>query len=98
VAGAAVMGLLAWALGQSPTLALWATAAGTTGMLADSLLGATFQARYRCDGCAADTETPYHCEHRNTTLVGGLRWMTNDTVNGLGSGLGASCMLLRLLP
>lgn len=43
-----------------PFLTLAALAGGTIGMLLDSVLGATVQARYRCPACHAVTEERYH--------------------------------------
>ena len=62
---------------------------GFAGCLADSFLGATLQARYRCPACGAAGETPRPCCGRAPDLAGGLRWMTNDTVNLLATMVGA---------
>jgi len=67
---------------------------GFAGCLADSLLGATLQARYRCPGCGAAGETPRPCCGRPAALAGGLRWMTNDTVNLLATLAGAGVAVL----
>ncbi|MBD2846025.1 DUF92 domain-containing protein [Paenibacillus sp. IB182496] len=75
-----------------------AAAAGFFGCFADSLLGATVQAMYRCRVCEAQTERVVHCA-RPTAKTRGWRWVTNDAVNfiaaaaagllalGLGYGL-----------
>lgn len=63
-------------------------AAGIIGMAADSLVGATLQARYRCTICGASTERRAHCDHP-TELSGGYRWITNDVVNVICSLMGA---------
>ncbi len=51
--------------------------AGITGSLADSLLGATLQARYQNGSTGEISEYP----DENAHLASGLRWMTNNTVN-----------------
>lgn len=57
------------------------TGCGFAGSLVDSLLGATVQAQYRCPACGVSTEAPVHACGTPTTLVRGLRWITNDVVN-----------------
>lgn len=58
------------------------TAAGLTGSLVDSLLGATIQAQYRCLSCKKVTEKKSHCGI-GTTRISGFEWMDNDRVNVL---------------
>ena len=67
-----------------------ALVAGLAGSFADSLLGATVQARYRCPACEADTERPVHRCGSPTVLVGGWRWFDNDLVNLAASCCGAA--------
>ncbi|MGB1274986.1 MAG: DUF92 domain-containing protein [Nannocystaceae bacterium] len=66
-------------------------AAGVGGSLVDSILGCTWQARYRVLATGASSEAASTNGQPNT-LVRGWRWMTNDTVNLLctaaGAGLG----------
>jgi uncharacterized protein (TIGR00297 family) len=66
-------------------------AAGTGGMLVDSLLGAALQARYTCPVCGMITEQPRgeRCHEEAVELVRGVRWLDNDTVNLAGSLAGA---------
>lgn len=67
----------------------WAVAvAGVAGMLVDSLLGATLQARFACANCGRVTEQPGPC-HEPLRLVRGWRWLDNDAVNLVGSLAGA---------
>lgn len=68
---------------------LWVvTLSGITGMLADSVLGATLQARFACPVCKRVTERPGNC-HGPLQHVRGWRWLDNDTVNAFGSLAGA---------
>jgi uncharacterized protein (TIGR00297 family) len=64
-------------------------AGGVLGALADSLAGATMQARRRCASCDARTERAIHSCGAHTVHVGGAVWMTNDAVNFLCSVVGA---------
>ena len=64
-------------------------AGGVLGALADSLAGATMQARRRCASCDARTERAIHSCGAHTVHVGGAAWMTNDAVNFLCSVVGA---------
>ncbi len=89
-AGAAFIAAVAALLGMvRPGWAALAGAGGFAACLADSLLGATLQARYRCATCGTVCETPRPCCGRIPALAGGLRWMTNDTVNLLATAAGA---------
>ncbi len=54
--------------------------AGMAGMLVDSALGATVQASYACPECGKRTEVETHCGVQ-TSLAGGVPWMSNDSVN-----------------
>lgn len=90
VTGAGLLAALGWGLGIPGPAAALAAVTGTVGMVADSLLGATVQAVYRCARCDADTETPEHRCGAAATLVRGRRWVTNDTVNLAATGIGAA--------
>ena len=65
-------------------------AGGVLGALADSLAGATVQARRLCASCDARTERAIHSCGAHTVHVGGAAWMTNDAVNLLCSVVGAA--------
>ena len=95
VAGSALVAALAalgagrgWAPGSEERL-LWGTlAAGVAGATADSLLGATVQAAYRCPRCGKPTERRVHGCGTRTVLVRGHPAITNDTVNGAATAIG----------
>ena len=71
-----------------------AFAGGVLGALADSLAGATVQARRRCASCDAFTERAVHSCGARTVHAGGASWVSNDAVNFLCSVVGASSALL----
>jgi len=87
LAGAAGASLIALSgqplVGAAETLAT-AAALGCGGMILDSLLGATLQARYRCKVCAALTEQASCCD-MPTQHIGGLRAIDNNAVNALST-------------
>jgi uncharacterized protein (TIGR00297 family) len=88
IAGALFIAVLA-------TLANWPVAfaaialGGIAGALADSLLGATLQARRWCDLCAKGTERLIHNCGTTTRAAGGLAGFDNDWVNAVCSSVGA---------
>ncbi len=59
-------------------------AVGLSGVVLDSLLGATLQAKYRCERCGKIVETPRHCQ-TSARLTSGLRWLDNNGVNLLST-------------
>lgn len=61
---------------------------GLSGMLADSLLGATLQGIYRCPRCGRETERKTHCDGPSD-LLRGWPWLNNDWVNLAGTSVGA---------
>lgn len=77
---------LAWLIGV-------AGLSGLAGAFADSLLGATVQAMYRCNVCSAETERRTHCGHSAAPLRG-WTWMTNDAVNMLSSILAGAVAVI----
>ena len=92
-AGGLLIGLVV-ACGE-PTLSGAARAAllgllcGVGGSLADSLLGASLQAAYRCPACAVATEGARHGCGANTQLTRGFAWFDNDLVNLAATLIGA---------
>jgi uncharacterized protein (TIGR00297 family) len=92
-AGGALAVGLAWSLaGGRERLRSWrlVVTAGVIGSLVDSLLGATVQALYWCDVCAAPTEQPAHPRcGRPAHRVRGSSWVDNDVVNGLATLCGS---------
>jgi len=75
-------------------------AAGVLGMLADSVLGATVQGKYRCPGCGAQFEHRKSVCHEPVRLIRGWRWLDNDGVNFAATLVGAAGAALgtRSLP
>lgn len=63
---------------------------GFGGMLIDTILGAYFQAEYRCLHCSLIIEKPSHCG-RKAILIKGVNWLRNDAVNFL------SCLIAVIL-
>ncbi|MDB5035873.1 MAG: rane protein [Chlorobi bacterium] len=80
VAGAASVAASAAWWSDDPLRTILPVVAGTAGMLADSLLGATLQAGYRCRRCGMRTERSIHCGDPAEPVTG-FRWMNNDLVN-----------------
>jgi len=82
------------------TLANWPVAlaavalGGVTGALADSVLGATLQARRWCELCAQYTERLVHSCGALSRRASGLEGLDNDAVNAVCSGVGALVALL----
>lgn len=68
-------------------------AAGLTGAMVDSLLGATLQAQYVCEICGEETEGARHRCGRRALKTRGLAWLDNDAVNLLASAAGGGCAL-----
>lgn len=80
LAGALAMAMLGYALAPDYFNLKWmllVATGGFTGMLLDSLLGATLQARYRDDHTGALSDQ----RNSNNRLCSGATWMSNDGVN-----------------
>lgn len=54
--------------------------AGFVGSIADSILGSTVQAQYKCQICNQPTERKSHCGYE-TGFIRGVKWINNDAVN-----------------
>jgi uncharacterized protein (TIGR00297 family) len=88
VAGAMFIGAQA-ALTSWPVSFAAAAVGGMTGMLTDSVLGATLQARRWCDACSVSTERIVHTCGARTRQDAGLEGFDNDVVNAVCSAVGA---------
>jgi len=64
--------------------------AGITGMVVDSLLGATAQGEFECPACAGRTERGAAVCHEPVVLIKGWRWLDNDGVNLAATLAGAA--------
>lgn len=90
------LGALAGALflGGVAALFRWPAGAailgGIVGSTADSVLGATLQARRQCPQCNLATERLVHTCGTATIPTGGVAWLNNDSVNALSSAIGAA--------
>jgi uncharacterized protein (TIGR00297 family) len=89
VVGAIVIGATARAVGWTPSAVWSAVIGGVGGATADSILGASLQARRWCDRCQATTERVVHACGAPTVDAGGVTWLDNDTVNVAGAAVGA---------
>jgi uncharacterized protein (TIGR00297 family) len=85
--GAALIGLTGMAMGGMPILFLAAAVIGQGAVVVDSLLGSAAQAKYHCPHCDQPTERPVHRCGSGTTLIRGFRWLDNNAVNAVTSGV-----------
>ncbi len=85
---AAALCFAAWGGEQGAGLFFAVLCAGFLAALADSVLGAALQAKYRCPVCRRLTERRNHCDVQGT-LERGLALITNDTVNLCNNLIGA---------
>jgi uncharacterized membrane protein len=72
-------------------------AGGVVGALADSLIGATVQARRWCDACGVATERVRHDCGSPTRTAGGVSGLDNDMVNlfsGILGGVAATALFM----
>jgi uncharacterized protein (TIGR00297 family) len=95
-AGAAIIALAGYPWYTELQTAFIVIAAGIIGSLADSFIGATLQAQYKCSVCGKATERAEHCSHP-TDLSRGLKWIGNDVVNGICTLVGAAVVWGMLL-
>ncbi|NQT63540.1 MAG: DUF92 domain-containing protein [Candidatus Marinimicrobia bacterium] len=77
---AALMGFIQW----DAILIVMIIIAGFLGSIIDSILGASIQAKFKCEVCGKTTERVVHC-HEETTHESGMLWLDNDWVNVAGS-------------
>lgn len=101
LAGAGLIGLLAWLLDPQTAAVktgLIVTLAGLGGSLFDSLLGGTVQAIYFCPTHNKETEQhPTHSCGTPTRRLRGWPWLDNDWVNFACAACGAGVALLAVL-
>ena len=93
IAGAAFIACVAKGFGL-PDGAGIVTAAGVSGAMADSLLGATVQERRWCFTCEKASERRVHDCGARTVPAGGREWMDNDLVNLIATVIGAGVAAL----
>ncbi|HEU4829633.1 MAG TPA: DUF92 domain-containing protein [Gemmatimonadales bacterium] len=89
LAGGAFTAAAAAVVSRDPALLAAGIIIGVVGMLADSALGGSVQARFRCPSCGTASEWPVHRCGTATIQEGGVRWLTNDLVNALATTLAA---------
>jgi uncharacterized protein (TIGR00297 family) len=94
LAGAAVLSALGAGVGVPTPAATAGFLGGIVGMLGDSVLGASVQAGFRCDACNEDTERSRHRCGRESRHVSGWKWLDNDGVNLLATGVAGSAAVL----
>ncbi len=94
LAGATLVTLAAYPWLDSVGYGLMVIAAGFSGAIADSILGATVQAQFRCKVCGLPTERLYHCSE-NTRQVSGFHYINNDVVNFLAGCV--ACLITLLI-
>ncbi|MGH7629811.1 MAG: DUF92 domain-containing protein [Gemmatimonadales bacterium] len=87
--GALLVALAGGLPGSDPLLVFAAALVGFSGMLADSLLGATVQGRFRCPRCDEPSEWRVHRCGAATIGQGGWPWLDNDGVNALATAAAA---------
>ena len=97
-AGAAILAALVSlpaAVTFQPLAFVFVLAAGLTGSLIDSLLGATVQRQARCPACGKITDQPQdHPCQISPDPFRGIPWITNDSVNLICAAAGGTLALL----
>lgn len=97
IAGGLTMGALAWTFTSSLPIGIAVAVGGCFGMVADSVLGASVQGVYFCSRCDAPTESRPHRCGAEPHLTRGSRWLNNDGVNLVATGVGAIVALATWL-
>lgn len=96
IAGSGFIAALVLGFGWITSIAPAVAAGGVAGGIADSVLGATVQARRWCDVCNRRTERAVHDCGSVTRRVGGIAWIDNDMVNFLSALIGATVSALLI--
>lgn len=84
-----------YALVDVGLIVLLITVSGWLGQWLDTLLGATFQVKYRCIICHIETERELHCGQQ-TKKARGISSINNDIVNVLCTFFGAGIAFLLM--
>jgi uncharacterized protein (TIGR00297 family) len=93
VLGAGFLAAVAQLAGLTPPGLLFHVAiAGIGGAVADTLIGAWWQTRRWCPGCARETEQDVHGCGTATQPWRGIAWLDNDAVNFACTVVGAALM------
>lgn len=87
--GGLTVAVSAGLIARHPPLIASCSVIGGLGMMLDSLLGATAQARFHCPACHQPTERARHRCGTNARLMGGVSWLNNDAVNAIATSGGA---------
>ncbi len=87
--GAVTAAAVAVLSGSTPRVAMATLLGGISGMMVDSVLGATVQVRYFCITCEETGEQRVHSCGRSGERLTGSVWIDNDMVNLLATGAGA---------
>lgn len=88
-AGALSIACVATLVRHGGVVAIAAATGGVAGLLTDSVVGATLQARYHCARCDTATERTVHVCGAPTRHAHGWRVLDNDGVNFLATAIGA---------
>jgi len=88
--GAATVALVTVLSGSMPMLAWAGLCGGLSGMIVDSILGATVQAKYACLACGGTGESRVHSCGGHGERLRGWEWIDNDAVNLIATGIGAA--------
>jgi uncharacterized protein (TIGR00297 family) len=94
IGGAVILGGAGAMAGVPLRPAVAGVLGGLVGLMADSFVGATAQARFRCDACNEVTERRRHSCGQAASPVRGWRWLDNDAVNLIATGTGGAAAAL----